>query len=108
MKEDVQRVLRENRGEIKTSVLGVAERFIVLYRKDYTDDLVAVAEGINEIFDLMDIDEEKVLNAAIYMEKQGLTPFDAFRAALSEGMPILSSNEFYEDIDTENRNLSKK
>jgi len=106
--EYAQRVLRKNKGEIKTSVLGVAESFIVLYRKDYTDDLLAVAEDINEIFDLMDIDEEKVLNAAIYMEKQGLTPFDAFRAALSEGIPILSSDEFYEDIDTENRNFRKK
>ncbi len=108
MKEDVQKVLRENRGEIKTSVLGVAESFIVLYRKDYTDDLGAIAEDVDEIFDLMDFDEEKVYQAAIYMEEQVLTPFDAFRAALLEGMPILSSDEFYEGIDSENRNFRKK
>ena len=56
----------------------------------------------------MDFDEERVYQAAIYMEEQVLTPFDAFRAALLEGMPILSSDEFYEGIDSENRNFRKK
>jgi hypothetical protein len=56
----------------------------------------------------MHVDEEKIIQAAIYIEEKGSTPFDAFHTALSEGMPILSSDKFYEDIDTENRNFRDK
>lgn len=93
---------------MKTSILAVTESFMVLNREEYTDDIVGLAEDIVETFDLMYVDEEKILQAAIYIEEKNSTPFDAFHAALSEGMPIISSDEFYEDIGTENRNFREK
>jgi predicted nucleic acid-binding protein len=108
LKKSALEVLEENRENIETSVLALAEVVIILKRDYEIENFSPLVRDILSFCDLMHADEETVLQAMFYIDEKNSTIFDAFHAALSEGMPILSSDEFYEDIDTENKNFRNK
>lgn len=108
LKKSAMEILEENRGDIETSMLALAEVIMILDRDYDIENFSPIARDILSFCDLMYTDEETVLQAMFYIDEKNSTIFDAFHAALSEGMPILSSDEFYEDIDTENKNFRNK
>lgn len=90
------KLYEEHKGELYTSAQAVLEVLMVLDLEDI-DNFPALVEDILGIADLLYLEEEKIFQAAFYME-EGATPFDAFHAAISKDMPIISSDKKYDEL----------
>ncbi|MFB6253863.1 MAG: PIN domain-containing protein [Halobacteriaceae archaeon] len=85
--------------EVVTSPIAYLELLIVLER--YQFDYVRLFANLLEIVPAGDKTEQQIVLKAVNYFEDGMTPFDAFHAAIAEtrGLPILSSDSVYEEID---------
>ena len=87
--------------EVVTAPLAYLELLMVLERHQF--DYVRLFANLLDIVPVGDEGEQQVvLKTAAYFE-DGMTPFDSFHAATAEtrGLPILSSDTAYGDVDAE-------
>jgi predicted nucleic acid-binding protein len=87
--------------DIVTSPIAYLELLLVL--EPYQFDYVRLFANLLDVVPVGDETERQiVLKAATYFEED-MTPFDAFHAATAEtrGLPILSSDKAYADVDAE-------
>ncbi|RYJ07753.1 type II toxin-antitoxin system VapC family toxin [Halogeometricum borinquense] len=84
--------------DLQTSILALAEFLVVSHRHDI-DHRSAVAY-LTKALDVPYEDEQLALNAAIAMEEEGATAFDALHAAKADqlGVPLLGSDGVYDDL----------
>lgn len=85
--------------EIVTSPFAYLEMLIVLERHQF--DYVRLFANLLDVVPVGDEDEQQIVLKAVAYFEDGMTPFDAFHAATAEtcGLPILSSDKAYEDVD---------
>ena len=106
LKGNAVRLLRENRGRIKTSPSVMLEVAIVCKRLG-----IDVTIAFVNAFELVAVDEvtrQTCLTAGEYMEKYGLNVFDSFNAAYCGNDKIISSDKVYEKIGLERIALENK
>lgn len=90
---------------VVTSPVAYLELLIVLERREF--DYVRLFANLLEIVPVGDETEQQIVLKAVGYFEDGLTPFDAFHAAIADtrGLPILSSDTAYEDVDPDRRPL---
>ncbi|MFB6100181.1 MAG: type II toxin-antitoxin system VapC family toxin [Candidatus Nanohalobium sp.] len=103
LKENAEDILAEE-DRIETSYLSILESIMVLKRSGI-EDTVEIVKDILDIAELIHVDEETVLKAAIFMEEKDANPFDAFHAALAQERTIISSDSIYDEIGKEKSDL---
>lgn len=90
-----EKVYRTHDEELWTSQFTLIELLVVAYREDLdTERVVANAAALVEVRG----DVDTVVAAATYVEDHGFTPFDALHLVESDGEPIVSSDEAYDDF----------
>ena len=92
LKEKAKRALEEYRGQITTSVITFIE--LGLVAKKYGLDIVKLFTSVMAI---CEIEDERILKAAIYIRDYGMGVFDAFHGAYCGGK-IISSDHAYERV----------
>lgn len=87
--------------EVVTSSLSYLELLLVLERHDF--DYVRLFSNLLDLVPVRDEHEQQIVLKGVTYFEEGLTPFDAFHAATAEteGLPVLSSENAYEDVDSE-------
>jgi predicted nucleic acid-binding protein len=87
--------------EVVTSPFAYLEMLIVLERHQF--DYVRLFANLLDIVPVGSEDEQQVVLKTVAYFEDGLTPFDAFHAAIAEtrGLPVLSSDKAYDDVDPE-------
>jgi predicted nucleic acid-binding protein len=97
LQERAETVLEKR--EIVTSPFAYLEMLIVLERHQF--DYVCLFSNLLDIVPVGDEDEQQIVLKTVAYFEDGMTPFDAFHAATAEtrGLPILSSDKAYEDVD---------
>ena len=85
--------------EIVTSPFAYLEMLIVLERHQF--DYVRLFANLLDVVPVGDEDEQQIVLKAVAYFEDGMMPFDAFHTATAEtcGLPILSSDKAYEDVD---------
>ena len=101
LKENAKRILEKYRGQITTSIVTFIE--LALLAKKHDLDVVKI---FTSVMALCNIDDERLLKAAIYIRDYGLGVFDAFHAAYCDGK-IISSDSVYDRIGIERIRLEK-
>ncbi len=93
LSEKAEKIYRKNKEDLWTSVYTLLELMLVAYREDRN-----VLRVISETMDLLEIkgDPRRMESAAVYVEEEGLTPFDAVHLASSNGEKIVSSDKSYD------------
>ena len=88
-----------NEQEVITSPFAYLEMLIVLERHQF--DYVRLFSNLLDVVPVGDEDEQQIVLKAVAYFEDGMTPFDAFHAATAEtrGLPILSSDKVYENVD---------
>ncbi|MFW6003603.1 MAG: PIN domain-containing protein [Halanaeroarchaeum sp.] len=87
-------VYRDHRDELWTSQFALIELLLVAYREERNAErVVANASTLVEVRG----DVDAVVAAATYVEDHGFTPFDALHLVESDGDPIVSSDDTYEE-----------
>lgn len=99
LQERAEDVLDEH--EVVTSPFTYLEMLIVLERHQF--DFVRLFANLLDIVPVGDEEEQQIVLKAVAYFEDGMTPFDSFHAATAEtrGLPILSSDKAYEDVDSE-------
>lgn len=99
LQERAEEILDEQ--EIVTSPFSYLEMLIVLERHQF--DYVRLFANMLEIVPVGGEEEQQIVLKAVNYFEEGMTPFDSFHAATAEtrGLPILSSDNAYEDVDSE-------
>lgn len=94
--------------EVVTSPFAYLELLIVLERHQF--DYVRLFANLLDVVPVGSEDEQQIVLKAVAYFEDGMTPFDAFHAATAEtrGLPILSSDKAYDDVDPERRPLEPK
>jgi predicted nucleic acid-binding protein len=97
LQERAENVLEKR--EIVTSPFAYLEMLIVLERHHF--DYVLLFSNLLDVVSVGDEDEQQIVLKAVAYFEDGMMPFDAFHAATAEtcGLPILSSDKAYEDVD---------
>ena len=106
LKGNAVRLLRENRGRIKTSPSVMIELALVCKRLG-----IEVRSAFANTFELVAIDGATYhvcLTAATYIDKHGLNVFDSFNAAYCGNDKIISSDQAFEKIGLERVALENK
>lgn len=85
----------ENEGQIYTSRTTLLELLVISDRFEF-GRMEALAHAL-EIVEVPE-DEDVLFQAADYMEKDGLTAFDAYHVAYADTDPIISSDNAFDDI----------
>jgi len=87
--------------DVVTSPFAYLELLIVLDRQQF--DYVRLFANLLDIVPVGDDEERQIVLKAVSYFEEGMTPFDSFHAATAEtrGLPILSSDKAYEDVDPE-------
>jgi predicted nucleic acid-binding protein len=87
--------------EVVTSSLSYLELLLVLER--HTFDFVRLFSNLLDLVPVRYEHEQQIVLKGVTYFEEGLTPFDAFHAstAETEGLPVLSSDNAYEDVDSE-------
>ena len=104
LKERAEKILNENKGDIRTSLVSLIEIALVLEKFN-----LRVLEIFANLFDIIEIDESEqriALTAASYIEENGLNVFDAFHAASCGNDTIISSDKVYDKIGLKRINLA--
>lgn len=105
LKENSLKILRENKGRIKTSISVMIE--VALICKKFK---LNTMNTFAHIFEIINVDEETYsvcMKAALYIEKYNLNVFDAFHAASCKDEKIISSDDVYETLGIERIKLEK-
>lgn len=89
LKERAKKIKEEYEGKITTSVVTFIE--LMLLCKRYNLDPIRVTADVMAICNL---DDERLLKAAIYIKDYGVNVFDAFHAAYCSGTIISSDSVF--------------
>ena len=94
--------------EVVTSPFAYLELLIVLERHQF--DYVRLFANLLDVVPVGSEDEQQIVLKAVAYFEDGMTPFDAFHAATAEtrGLPSLSSDKAYDDVDPERRPLEPK
>lgn len=84
---------------VVTSPFAYLELLLVFERQQF--NFVRLFANLLDIVPVRDEDEHQIVLKAVGYFEEGMTPFDAFHAATAEtrGLPILSSDNAYEDVD---------
>ena len=87
--------------EVVTSPFTYLEMLLVLERHQF--DFVRLFANLLDVVPVGTEEERQIVLKAVAYFEDGLTPFDSFHAATAEtrGLPILSSDKAYEDVDPE-------
>lgn len=87
--------------DVVTSQLAYLELLLVVERQQF--DHVRLFANLLDVVPVGDKEETQVVLKAVTYFEDGMTPFDAFHAATAEtrGLPILSSDQAYDDVDPE-------
>jgi predicted nucleic acid-binding protein len=95
LSERAEEIYRENREDLWTSEYTLLELMLVAYREDRN-----VLRIVSETMDLLEVkgDPGRMESAAVYVEEEGLTPFDAVHLAGSNGDKIVSSDKRYDEF----------
>jgi len=93
LSEKAEKIYRENREDLWTSEYTLLELMLVAYREDMN-----VLRVVSETMDLLEIKggSSRIESAAVYVEEERLTPFDAVHLASSNGEKIVSSDKSYD------------
>lgn len=93
LSEKAEKIYRKNKKDLWTSEYTLLELMLVAYREDMN-----VLRVVSETMDLLEIkgDPSRIESAAVYVEEEGLTPFDAVHLASSNGEKIVSSDKSYD------------
>ncbi len=105
LKRKAIKILNENKGKISTSISVMIELALICKRLK-----INTLEAFTNIFELINVNEETYsicMQAALYVEKYGLTVFDAFHAAFCGKDLIISSDSAYNRIGIKRINLEK-
>ena len=92
LKEGAKKLLEKYKGEITTSVITFVE--LMLLAKRYELDPI---ELTSSVMALCNIDDERLLRAAICIKEHNINVFDAFHAAYC-GDTIISSDTIFEKL----------
>lgn len=91
--EAAEEVYRENKDEIWTSRYGMLELLLISYREDW--NCTEVLANIEELIEIRkEVDD--LFQAAVKIEKDGMTPMDAIHLVSSENDKIISSDKDYD------------
>jgi predicted nucleic acid-binding protein len=95
LSENAEEIYRENRKDLWTSEYTLLELMLVAYREDRN-----VLRIVSETIELLEVkgDSGRMESAAVYVEEEGLTPFDAVHLASSNGEKIVSSDKSYDEF----------
>lgn len=87
--------------DVVTSPFAYLELLIVLERQQF--DYVRLFANLLDVVPVNDKEEQQIVLKAVTYFEDGMTPFDSFHAATAEtrGLPILSSDNAYDDVDPE-------
>lgn len=101
LSENAEEIYRDNREDLWTSEYTLLELMLVAYREDRN-----VLKTISETIELLEIrgNSRDIESAAVYVQQEGMTPFDALHLAKSGGEKIVSSDKDYDNY-TERRKL---
>ena len=105
LKKNALKILKQNRGKIKTSVSVMMELAHICRRLK-----INTIKTFANIFELVDVDESAYsvcMQAAVYVEKYNFAVFDAFHAAFCGNDIIISSDSVYDKISMERIKLEK-
>jgi len=96
-KQEAEAVLDEQ--AVVTSPFAYLELLLVLERHQF--DYVRLFANLLDVVPVADEEERQVVLKAVNHFEDGMTPFDSFYAATAEtrGLPILSSDKAYDDVD---------
>ncbi|MDY6776411.1 MAG: PIN domain-containing protein [Halobacteria archaeon] len=99
LQERAEEALEER--EVVTSPFSYLELLIIRERHEY--DYVRLFSNLLEVVPAGSDDENQAVLKAIDYYEEGMTPFDAFHAAIAEnrGLSLLSSDKAYDDVDPE-------
>lgn len=99
LQERAEAALGEN--EVETSPFAYLELLIVMERNQF--DYVRLFANLLELVPVANDEEQQIVLKAVSYFEEGMTPFDAFHASTAEtrGLPILSSDSAYADVDPE-------
>ncbi|MDY6775448.1 MAG: type II toxin-antitoxin system VapC family toxin [Halobacteria archaeon] len=89
-------IVEENAGEIYTSRMTLLELLVISNRFEF-DRMEALAHAL-EIASVPE-EEDVLFRAADFMEKYGLTAFDAYHAAYAREDSIVSSDKEYNRVE---------
>jgi len=105
LKKNALRILKEHKGEIRTSVSVMIE--IALLCKKFKINTIKV---FTNLFELIEVNEETYstcMQASVYIEKYNLNVFDAFHAAFCSNDKIISSDSVFDSIGLKRLKLNK-
>jgi predicted nucleic acid-binding protein len=87
--------------EVVTSPFAYLEVLIVMEREQF--DFVRLFANLLDLVPVGREEERQIVLKAVSYFEDGMTPFDAFHAATAEtrGLPILSSDGAYGEVDPE-------
>ena len=88
-------IARENEGRIYTSRATLLELLVISDRFEF-DRMEALSYAL-ELADIPE-DEDVLFRAADYMDRDGLTAFDAYHVAYADEDPILSSDRAFDGV----------
>mgnify|MGYP002762561227 FL=1 len=93
LSEKAEKIYREDREDLWASEYTLLELMLVAYSEDMN-----VLRVVSETIDLLEVrgDSGRIESAAVYVEEEGLTPFDAVHLASSNGEKIVSSDKSYD------------
>lgn len=94
LSEKAEKVYRENRDELWTSSYTLVELMLVAYREDRN-----VLKTVSETIELVEVrgDSKQIEAAAVYVEEEDMTPFDAVHLVRAGGEKIVSSDKDYDE-----------
>ena len=105
LKKNALKILKQNKGEIQTSISVMIELAHVCKRLK-----ISTIKTFANILEIVKIDEfaySICMQASVYIEKYNFAVFDAFHAAFCSGDRIISSDSVYDRIGIERIKLEK-
>lgn len=99
LKDRAEEKLEER--DVVTSTYSYLE--ILLIRERHEFDYIKLFSNMLDVVPVETEEERQIVLKAVNYFEEGMTSFDAFHAATAEtrGLPILSSDKAYEDVDSE-------
>ena len=101
-----EKLYKENKGRIMTSMATVIEIAIVCKKKNLDPEII-----LGSLFEIADVDgisSEEAMQAAHLIKNENVTVFDSFHAVLSKDMPVVSSDKVYDRLGKERIKLESK
>lgn len=93
LKQSAESFYRENKEELWTSEFTLLELMLVAYREDRN-----ALKIVSETMELIEVhgNKEDMESAAVYVQEEGMTPFDALHLVKSGEEKIVSSDKEYD------------